>query len=254
MLRALCLQTCTAPVAAMQCSKKGWRAHGRRDMPRDTWPLGHRVTWWLQLALEPPVLASLVHPVSALSHQLRECGAGDHLHAWQLVNLLGEGVLVLGLCPALPVAAAEPLLPPWLPTAPVQQYRATHRAAPTCSTAHQRLHIVPARTNCAWGWSLPCPVPVPWPCLVLLASPDPPSQERAASESLRGTWEVDAARDTDPELSQGHLKSQSKLVAGAQPAAWLPWFHGVHWGSRALSWLPLPWCIHCKYLLQYIFI
>lgn len=63
MLRALCPQTCTAPVAAVQCSKKGWRAHGRRSMPRGMWPLGHRVTWWLQLALEPPVLASLGHPV-----------------------------------------------------------------------------------------------------------------------------------------------------------------------------------------------
>uniref|UniRef100_A0A8C3YA78 Serine incorporator 4 n=1 Tax=Catharus ustulatus TaxID=91951 RepID=A0A8C3YA78_CATUS len=41
----------------------------------------------------------------------------------------------------------------------------------------------------------------------------------------------------------------SKLVAGAQPAACLPW---PHWGSRALPWLPWPWCIHCKYLLQYI--
>lgn len=45
-------------------SKKGWRAHGRRKVPRGVWPLGHRVTWcWLQLALEPPVLASLGHPV-----------------------------------------------------------------------------------------------------------------------------------------------------------------------------------------------
>lgn len=61
MLRALCPQTCTAPVAAVQRSKKGWRALGR-DMPRGTWPLGHRVIWWLQQALEPPVLASFGYP------------------------------------------------------------------------------------------------------------------------------------------------------------------------------------------------
>lgn len=66
-------------------------------------------------------------------------------------------------------------------------------------------------------------------------------------------WEVDA-RDTGPVLSQGHPKGQSQLVAGAQPTAWLPWPHWVHWESRALPWLPLPWCIHCKYLLEYIFI
>lgn len=55
MLRALCPRTCTAPVAAVQRSKEGhtW----------STWPLGHRVTWWLQLALEPPVLESFGHPV-----------------------------------------------------------------------------------------------------------------------------------------------------------------------------------------------
>lgn len=63
MHRALCPQTCTAPVAAVQHSKKGCRAHGRRKMLRGMWPLGHRVTRWLQLALEPPVLASLGHPV-----------------------------------------------------------------------------------------------------------------------------------------------------------------------------------------------
>lgn len=75
-------------------------------MPRATELLGHRVTWWVQLVLGSPVLASLGRPTAALSHQLRECGAGDHLHTWQLVDLLGEDVLVLGLRPALPVAAA----------------------------------------------------------------------------------------------------------------------------------------------------
>lgn len=69
-------------------------------------------------------------------------------------------------------------------------------------------------------------------CLVLLASPDSLSQETVASESLRRTWEVDAPRDTGPVLSQGHPKGQSKLVAGAQPKAWLPWPHWVHWGEQ----------------------
>lgn len=103
---------------------------------------------------------------------------------------------------------------------------------------------------------MPGAVPaMPCACaLDLLGSPGPLSQETAASESLRGTWEGDASRDTGPVLSQGHAKAQSKLVAGAQPAAWLPWPHGVCWGSRALPCLSLPWCIHCKYLLQYIFI
>lgn len=103
-----------------------------------------------------------------------------------------------------------------------------------------------------------CPGLVPaMPCACALALLGPPgllSQETAASESLRGTWEVDAPRDTGPVLSRGYPKGQSKLVAGAQPAAWLPWPHGVCWVSRALPWLPLLWYIHCKYLLQYIFI
>lgn len=40
--------------------------------------------------------------------QLRVGGAGDHLHPRQLVHLLGEDVVLLGLCPPLPLAAAGP--------------------------------------------------------------------------------------------------------------------------------------------------
>lgn len=39
--------------------------------------------------------------------QLRISSAGDHLHPWQLVYLLGEDVILLGLCHPLPVAAAR---------------------------------------------------------------------------------------------------------------------------------------------------
>lgn len=40
--------------------------------------------------------------------QLRVSGAGDHLHPRQLVYLLGEDVVLLGLCHPLPLAAAGP--------------------------------------------------------------------------------------------------------------------------------------------------
>lgn len=39
--------------------------------------------------------------------QLWISSAGDHLHPWQLVYLLGEDVILLGLCHPLPVAAAR---------------------------------------------------------------------------------------------------------------------------------------------------
>lgn len=58
----------------------GWRRWGEPDPTR-------------------PLVASL---------QLRIGGAGDHLHPRQLVHLLGEDVIVLGLRHPLPVAAAGP--------------------------------------------------------------------------------------------------------------------------------------------------
>lgn len=168
MLRALCPQMCTAPVAAVQHSKEGpWqKEHAQGHVATGT--QGDPVA---AAGTGTPCVGIPWAPSPALSHQLRECSAGDHLHTRQLVNLLGEGIFVLGLCPALPVAAAEPLLPPWLPTAPAQQYRTAHRAAPTCSTAHQCCHIAPARTNCQG--LVPAVL-----CACALAHPHPLSQEQ----------------------------------------------------------------------------
>lgn len=91
---------------------------------------------------------------------------------------------MLGLCPALPVAAAEPPLPPRLPPAPAEQPSLARPAAATRPTPYQCLHVVPAGTDCAWPRA---PV-MPWSCA--RAPLDLVSQEKAASEHRRGIEEV----------------------------------------------------------------
>lgn len=152
---------------------------------------------------------------------------------------------MLGLRPALPVAAAEPSLPPWLPTAPAEQPSPAHCAAPTCPTPHQCLHVVPAGTDCAWPYaqSLPCCVPGSWPHLSpqLLLTPWLRKTCHLSTGGGPRTWKLccTSSRDTsctELEPSRGH--PEPAQVAGTQLQLLLHFPPGM---KAAPAWLP-PRC------------
>lgn len=64
--------------------------------------------------------------------QLRIGSVGDHLHPRQLVYLLGEDVVLLGLCHPLPLAAAGPSvqLSVWIQTSPLA-HQTPHSVLPS---------------------------------------------------------------------------------------------------------------------------
>lgn len=107
---------------------------------------------------------------------------------------------MLGLCPALPVAAAEPPLHPQLPPAPAQQPSPARPAAAARPTPYQCLHVVSAGTDCAR------PRARVVPCSCARAPPDLVSQEKAAPEEDRGGVRsaTPARRDAAPALSWSH--------------------------------------------------
>ena len=174
-------------------------------------------------------------PSACLSHQLRERSAGDHLHARELVDLLGEGVLMLGLRPALPVAAAEPPLPPGLLPAPAQQPSPARPAATTCPAARQRLHVVPAGMDCAWSRVREQQGLVPAvPCACALAPRGPTSPRQWV---LLGT---PVLRRTGASCRAGRSGGRLAMAAAKVPLRVAPATRRLPWACQESRGLPRP--------------